>query len=184
MTDYIKHIGLDVHSKTIEVAVADEVAADRTGCHGEVRRFGGIANRSAAVAKLVKQLCPAGERLCFWCEAGPTGYGLYRQLIAAGHDCHVVAPSLVPRKAGDRVKTDRRDALMLARLGRAGELTSVWVPGTDQEAMRDLTRCRSDAKVMQRVTKQQLGAFLLRHSRHFDQGKKKWTKTFYRWLVD
>lgn len=180
MTDSIKHVGLDVHSATIEVAAAD----GGHGQAGEVRRFGQIANRPAAVAKLIKQLSPDGQVLCFWYEAGPTGYELYRQLIAAGHDCHVVAPSLVPRKAGDRVKTDRRDAMMLARLGRAGELTSVWVPGPEQEAMRDLTRCRGDAKSMQRVAKQQLGAFLLRHGRHYDEGKGKWTKTFFRWLSD
>lgn len=180
MTDSIKHVGLDVHSATIEVAVAD----GSSGQAGEVRPLGRIPNRAGAVAKLIKKLSPDGQVLCFWYEAGPTGYGLYRQLVAAGHDCHVVAPSLVPRKAGDRVKTDRRDAAMLARLGRAGELTSVWVPGPEQEAMRDLTRCRADAKLVQRVAKQQLGAFLLRHERHYDEGKKKWTKTFFHWLSD
>lgn len=180
MTDSIKHVGLDVHSATIEVVIAD----GGSGQAGEVRRYGQIANRPAAVAKMIKELSADGQVLCFWYEAGPTGYGLYRQLIAAGHDCHVVAPSLVPRKAGDRVKTDRRDAVMLARLGRAGELTSVWVPGPEQEAMRDLTRCRGDAKSMQRVARQQLGSFLLRHERHYDQGKDKWTKTYFRWLSD
>lgn len=176
MTDCIKHVGLDVHGNTIEVAIAD----GPTG--GSVRRFGRIANRQADVWKLIKSLGTNGKALCFWYEAGPTGYGLFRQLVASGHDCHVVAPSLVPRKSGDRVKTDRRDAASLARLGRAGELTSVWVPGPQQEAMRDLTRCREDAKRMQRVSRQQLGAFLLRHSRHYDQGVKKWTKTFFGWL--
>jgi len=180
MTDCIKHVGLDVHADTIEVAIAGGAAGRR----GSVRRFGQIANRPTAIAKMLQTLCPDGEVLCFWYEAGPTGYGLHRQLIALGHECHVVAPSLIPRKAGERVKTDRRDASSLARLGRAGELTNVWTPGLEQEAMRDLTRRREDAKSMQRVAKQQLGAFLLRHGRHYDEGPNKWTKTFFRWLLD
>jgi len=184
MTDCTKHVGLDVHADTIEVAVADEAGGAAGGGGGTVRRFGRIANRPAAVAKMVEALCPDGGLLCFWYEAGPTGYGLYRQLIASGHACHVVAPSLIPRKAGDRVKTDRRDASSLARLGRAGELTRVWAPDVDQESMRDLTRCREAAKSAQRVAKQQLGAFLLRHGRHYDAGKQKWTKTFFGWLME
>jgi transposase len=184
MQNIITHIGLDVHSASIEVAIAPGSGGGGGHASGEVRLFGRIVNREAAVVKLIKQLSRKGQSLCFWYEAGPTGYGLYRQLAAAGHDCHVVAPSLVPRKAGDRVKTDRRDAMMLARLGRAGELTSVWVPGLEQEAMRDLTRCREDAKSMQRIARQQLGAFLLRHGRHHDEGKKKWTKIFFHWLSE
>lgn len=174
MQDYIKHVGMDVHAATIEVAIADG--------RGASRAYGRIANRAKAVERLVAKLSPDGEVMCFWYEAGPTGYGLYHQLIGLGHDCHVVASSLVPRKSGDRVKTDRRDALMLSRLGRAGELTSVWVPDDHQEAMRDLTRCREDAMLMQRVSRQQLGAFLLRYGRHYEVGRKRWTQVYFRWL--
>jgi transposase len=120
--------------------------------------------------------------LVCWYEAGACGYGLYRQIIEAGHRCHVVAPSLTPRRAGDRVKTDQRDSVTLARLGRAGELTPVWVPDEAQEAMRDLTRLREDATKALRQARQQLSAFLLRHGRRYTDGSKKWTGTFARWL--
>jgi len=174
MHDSSKHIGLDVHKDTIAVAVADAKC--------EARSWGTIAHRSAEVAKLVKKLSPHGEVLRFYYEAGPCGYGLYRQLTGLGHDCRVVAPSLIPRKAGDRVKTDRRDAVNLARLGRAGELTAVWVPDGEQEAMRDLMRCREDAKAAERQARQQLGGFLLRHGRTYTAGRDKWTATFFHWL--
>lgn len=173
--DYTKHVGLDVHAKSIEVAIVDS--------DGESRRFGRVPNRPAAIRELVRRLSPDGEVLCFWHEAGPTGYGLFRQLTELGHDCNVVAAALVPRKPGDRVKTDRRDALALARLGRAGELTPVWVPDPQQEAMRDLTRCRENAVCAQRVARQQLGSFLLRHGRLYTDGQKnKWTRAFFVWL--
>ena len=125
MHDSITHIGFDVHSQTIEVAIADHHHGEGGG---EVRLFGRIRNRFAAVASLVKKLSANYDKLCFWYEAGPTGYGVFRQLIAAGHECHVVAPSKIPKKPGDHIKTDRRDAMNLARLGRAGDLTRVWVP--------------------------------------------------------
>lgn len=173
-----KHVGLDVHKDTIAVAIAGAAGADG----GEARSWGTIANKPAQVKKLVRQLSPHGEVVRFYYEAGPCGYGLYRQLTELGHDCQVVAPSLIPRKAGDRVKTDRRDALNLARLGRAGELTAVWVPDDEQEAMRDLMRCREDAKASQRQTRQQLSSFLLRHQRLYDRGKAPWTQTHFRWL--
>lgn len=117
----------------------------------------------------------------FCYEAGPCGYEIYRQLTKAGYDCVVIAPSLIPKKAGDRVKTDRRDAVSLARLLRAGELTSIWVPDREQEAMRDLTRAREDMKGMERNSRQRLGGFLLRHGKVYP-GKSKWTKTYFRWL--
>jgi transposase len=120
-------------------------------------------------------------QLSFCYEAGPCGYGIHRQLTDLGWDCQVVAPSLIPRKAGDRVKTDRRDSLLLARLHRAGELTAVWVPDEAQEALRDLTRAREDMKHLQRQAKQRLSAFLLRHSQSYD-GKSHWTQAHYRWL--
>lgn len=176
----ITHVGLDVHARTIAVAIAEQ-SGDR-----EVRSFGEVANTPEAVDRLVKQLArpvtSGGRALVFWYEAGPCGYGLYRQLTGRGHACTVVAPSLIPRKPGDRVKTDRRDAMNLARLGRAGDLTAVWVPGPEQEAMRDLTRCREDLKAMQRVARQQLGGFLLRHGRHFADGAR-WTQKHHAWLV-
>ena len=142
-----------------------------------------IANTPEAVAKLVKKLSPQGEVLSFCYEAGPCGYGIHRQLTHMGHTCAVVAPSLIPRKAGDRVKTDRRDSESLARLHRAGELTAVWVPGPEQEAVRDLTRAREDTKALERQAKQRLGAFLLRHGRLYASGKTKWTEAHTRWLT-
>jgi transposase len=175
MHEYTKHVGLDVHAKTIEVAIGGQT--------GECRPYGRIVNTATAVRQLLAKISRPGDKLCFWYEAGPTGYSLCRLLMSLGHDCHVVAPSLVPRKAGDRIKNDRRDALNLARLGRAGELTAVHVPTPDQEALRDLTRCREDAKAMQRAARQQLGAYLLRCDRQYDQGSKRWTKTYYRWLA-
>lgn len=168
------YVGLDVHKATIAVAVA------RAG-RGEPEYRGEIENKSTALRKLLKQLSSDGEVLNFCYEAGPCGYGLYRELTALGHRCEVVAPSLIPRKAGERLKTDRRDALMLARLHRSGELTAVWVPGEEQEAIRDLTRARDDMKVNERKAYQQLGAFLLRHGRVYE-GKSRWTQAHFRWL--
>jgi transposase len=133
----IKFVGLDVHAETIAVAVAE--------LDGEVRSIGVIPNRCESVRKLVKKLGPVEElRFCY--EAGPTGYVLYWQLTALDAKCEVVAPTLVPVRAGDRVKTDRRDALKLARSYRAGELTAVWVPDAAHEALRDLVRAREAAK--------------------------------------
>lgn len=134
-----KFIGLDVHKATISVAVAQ---GERDG---EVRHRGTVSHRPDHVRKLVERLAAGGDRLHFCYEAGPCGYGLHRQLVEVGHDCIVVAPSLIPVKAGDRVKTDRRDAVMLAKLHRAGELTAVWIPDAAHEAMRDLVRARATA---------------------------------------
>lgn len=174
MNEFSKYVGLDVHKETIAVSVAD-------GCGGEVRYVGDIANTSEAVTKLVRQLGKGGASLSFCYEAGPCGYGVYRQLQALKQPCMVVAPSLIPRKAGDRVKTDRRDSLILARLHRAGELTAVWVPDAEHEALRDLVRAREDMKHLQRQAKQRLLAFLLRHGKRYD-GKSNWTQAHYRWL--
>lgn len=143
MNEFSKYVGLDVHKETIAVSVAE-------GRGGEVRYLGEIANTAEAVAKLVRQLDKGGAPLSFCYEAGPCGYGVYRQLQALKQDCLVVAPSLIPRKAGERVKTDRRDSLNLARLHRAGELTAVWVPDAEHEALRDLVRAREDMKHLQR----------------------------------
>lgn len=174
MKDCIKYVGLDVHKETIAVSVAP-------GDGGELRYVGEIANTPQALEKLVRQLGKGGARLSFCYEAGGCGYEIYRQLTDLGRDCMVVAPSLIPKKAGDRVKTDRRDSLGLARLLRAGELTAVSVPDDEQEALRDLTRAREDLKHLQRQAKQRLLAFLLRHGRCY-AGKSNWTQAHFRWL--
>ena len=171
-----KYVGLDVHKETIAVSIAE---ADG----GEVRYLGEVPNTADSVVKLVKRLGKEGARLSFCYEAGPCGYGLHRQLRDLGQDCQVVAPSLIPRKAGDRVKTDRRDSLNLARLHRAGELTAVWVPDGAQEALRDLTRAREDMKHIQLQAKQRLLGFLLRHGKRFE-GKDNWTQAHFRWMEE
>lgn len=175
MNKFSKFVGLDTHKKTIAVAVAD-------GLGGDARFYGEIANTPEAISKLVKKLCPDGEVLSFCYEAGPCGYEIYRQISRLGHHCSVVAPSLIPTKAGERVKTDRRDSEKLCRLDRAGELTPVWVPDQEQEAMRDLTRAREDMKDLERRTKQRLNAFLLRNGRIYAEGKSRWTQAHFRWL--
>lgn len=174
MKKFNKCVGLDVHKETIAVAIAE--AGD-----GEVRFYGEIANTPEAVAKLVRQLSKGHARVSWCYEAGPCGYGIHRQLLDLGQHCQVVAPSLIPKKVGDRVKTDRRDALGLARLHRAGELTPVWVPDGVQEALRDLTRAREDMKHLQRQSRQRLQGFLLRHGKGY-AGKSKWTLAHSRWL--
>lgn len=174
MKEFSVYVGLDVHKNTIAVAIA---VAGR----GEPHYRGEIANTPTAIKRLMHKLSPDGEVLGVCYEAGPCGYGIHRQITQMGHDCIVVAPGLIPRKATDRVKTDRRDALSLARLHRAGELTSVWIPDQDQEAMRDLTRAREDLKAIERTARQRLGAFLLRHG-HVYTGKSRWTQAHFRWL--
>jgi transposase len=168
-------VGLDVHRDTIAVAVAD-------GDGGAVRSLGTVPNEPAAVAKLIRRLGTGRPLRCCY-EAGPCGYGLYRQLTAAGVDCVVVAPSLVPTKPGERVKTDRRDAAKLARLHRSGELTAVWVPDADHEALRDLTRAREDARQDLHRARQRLGKFLLRLGRRPPAGVKPWTLRHRAWLA-
>src|ERR1041385_5021739 len=158
------------------------VAIAEAGRNGEVRFLGEIDNSGAAVAKLVRKLAGKYRRLTFCYEAGPTGYGLYRQIQELGQACVVVAPSLIPRKPGDRVKTNRRDAISLARQLRAGELTAVWVPDPRHEAMRDLTRARGAAVADLRSKRQQVSGFLLRLGRQF-AGKKTWSKAHMAWLA-
>lgn len=175
--DYTKFVGLDVHKRTVVVSVAD------AGRGGEIRSFGTIPNTTRAIRSLLTKLSGSGrERLLFAYEAGPCGYGIQRQITAAGHACDVIAPSLIPFKAGDRIKTDRRDAVMLARLLRAGELTAVHVPEGEQEAFRDLCRAREDAKKAELVARQRLLSFLLRHSLSYDGDN--WSKGHLGWLAE
>ena len=176
MEVYSKFVGMDVHKDTIAVSVAEAFG-------GEVRYLGEFPNTPEAVVKLVRLLRKGDAKLSCCYEAGPCGYGLHRQLLEMGIANQVVAPSLIPKKAGDRVKTDRRDSLTLARLLRAGELTAVWVPDTAQEALRDLTRAREDMKHLERQAKQRLLAFLLRHGKRYG-GKECWTKMYFRWLEE
>jgi transposase len=177
MKEHSKYVGLDVHKETIAISVAIDMDHG-----GEVRYVGEILNTPEVVAKQVRQLRKEGAKLRFCYEAGPCGYELHRQLQDMGEACEVVAPSLIPRKPGDRVKTDRRDSLTLARLYRAGELTAVTVPGEVQEALRDLTRAREDMKYCQRKAKQQLLAFLLRHRKTYPGKERTWTQAYFRWL--
>lgn len=166
-------MGLDVHAETISVAVAEP--------NGEVVSLGTIPNRGESIAKLMRKLGPPEKlRVCY--EAGPTGYALYWQLTKLGIHCEVVAPTLVPVKAGDRVKTDRRDAERLARSYRSGDLTAVWVPDRACEALRDLVRAREAAKQDQLRARHRLGKFLLRHGRRAPAGIRAWSRKHVAWM--
>ena len=174
MRNDTRFLGLDVHAKTISVAVAE------AGRDGEVRSLGTIPNTRDSVKRLLKKLGPARRlRACY--EAGPTGYVLYWQLTELGVECEVVAPTLVPVKAGDRVKTDRRDAEKLARSYRSGDLTAVWVPDRAHEALRDLVRARESAKKDQLRARHRLAKFLLRHGRRPEKAMKLWSKGHLEW---
>jgi len=164
---------MDVHAETIAVAAAEGSR--------EIRSLGVIPNRPDAIRQLVKKLGPVGElRVCY--EAGPTGYALYRQLTDLGVRCDVVAPTLVPVRAGERVKTDRRDAEKLVGSYRAGELTAVRVPEAEQEALRDLLRAREAAKQDQLRARHRLGKFLLRYGRRAPAGITSWTQQHLSWI--
>jgi transposase len=168
-------VGLDVAKARHAVAVAE------AGRQGEVRYLGEVDADPAAVGRMAAKLAKRHGRLHFCYEAGPTGYGLYRQLIAMGHSCTVVAPSLIPRKPGDRVKTNRRDATQLARLHRAGELTAVWVPDEGHEAIRELVRARETAVDDLRRKRQSISSMMLRYGRVYP-GKKTWGARHRQWL--
>jgi len=172
----IRFVGLDVHADTIAVAVAEP--------DGQVRSLGMIPNRLESIRKMVAKLGPPQNlKACY--EAGPTGYVLYWQLTALQMACEVVAPSLVPVKAGDRVKTDRRDAVKLARSYRAGDLTPVWVPDAAHEALRDLVRAREDARQDQHRARHRLSKYLLRHGRRPPENvKKSWTLKYMTWIKE
>jgi transposase len=169
----VRFIGLDVHAETIAVAVAEP--------DGEVRSLGTIPNRPEPIGRLIRKLGKAEQlRVCY--EAGPTGYVLYWQLSELGVKCEVIAPTLVPVKAGDRVKTDRRDAEKLARCYRAGDLTPVWVPDPAHEALRDLVRARLAAKRDQLRARNRLSKFLLRQGRRVPQGVTPWGTRHLAWV--
>ena len=173
MQNKVRFLGLDVHADTIAVAIAEP--------DGEVRSLGTIANRAESIRKMVKKLGSVEQlRACY--EAGPTGYVLYWQLVELGVNCEVIAPTLVPMKAGDRVKTDRRDAERLARSHRSGDLTAVWVPDEGSEALRDLVRAREAAKQDQLRARHRLSKFLLRSGQRPAQGMKAWTQQYMIWV--
>jgi transposase len=172
MTECIRFVGLDVHKERTVVAFCDD--------SGRAVEYGSIATTQDAIGKLARKL-GRERRLKVCYEAGPCGYGIQRWLTALEHDCVVVAPSLIPRRSGERVKTDRRDAVKLAHLLRAGELTSVWVPDAAHEAMRDLIRARGAAVRDVRRTRQQLQGFLLRHGHSY--ARKRWTGPHRRWMA-
>ena len=174
MTERTRFVGLDAHARTIAVAVAEEA--------GAAEGHGVIPNDPSSIRRLVGRLGGPGVRLVACYEAGPTGYPLHRQLESLGVECMVVAPSLVPTRSGDRVKTDRRDALKLARLLRSGDLTSVWVPDEEHEAFRDLVRARADAKADALRAKHRLSKFLLRRGVRPPHGMRPWTERHRAWL--
>jgi transposase len=175
MAQVTKYVGLDVHKDTIAVAVAED------GRDREVRSQGTVPNTQDALRRLVARLGGADVKLLVCYEAGSCGLGIQRQLVRLGAECLVVAPSSMPRRPGDRVKTDRRDAITLARLLRAGELAGIWVPDEAHEAIRDLVRARKRAKEDLREAKQAVQSFLLRHERRFG-GRAGWSKAHWRWL--
>ena len=174
MREKLRFLGLDVHAETIAVAVAEP--------DGEVRSLGTIANREDSIRKFIKKLgSPDQLRACY--EAGATGFVLYWQLAQLDVECTVVAPTLVPKKPGDRVKTDRRDAVKLARSHRSGDLTAVWVPDEASEALRDLVRQREAAKQDQLRARHRLTKFLLRSGQRAPLGVKAWTVRYMQWLA-
>jgi transposase len=173
MNASVIYVGLDVHKDSIVIAVARE--GREPAAKWKTIPYDGVRLR-----KTLKMLAKLGETLKVCYEAGPTGFGLCRRLQEAGMDCIVVAPSLVPGKPGDRVKTDRRDACKLAHFLRSGDLTEVYVPDEAAEAIRDLERARDDAKCAERVARHQLSKFLLRHDRHWDGTT--WTRRHLDWV--
>ncbi len=177
MKHSIIFVGLDVHKDSIDIALADD------GRNGEVRFYGTISGDLDSLDKAIRKFHRSGAELRFVYEAGPCGYEIYRHLTSQGFPCDVIAPSMTPKRSGDRIKTDRRDAVTLARLYRAGELTTVYVLREDDEAMRDVVRAREDAVNATRKARQRLSAMVLRHGFRYS-GSKAWTLPHLRWLAD
>ena len=177
--NYPAYVGMDTHKDTIVVSIA-------TPGRTKPKHLGTIANDPKKIAVLVENISKKhnDEVVLFCYEAGPCGYILYHQITSLGHDCMVVAPSLIPQKSSKRVKTDRIDAQKLARYLRDGSLTSVWIPNTEQEAMRDLVRIRVDFKIQETKAKQQINGFILRNGHIWPKGKSRWSKSFYTWLEE
>ena len=173
MSNCTRYLGLDVHAETITAAIAEG--------RGQIRSLGKFPNRPEAVRKLVEKL-GGGKNLKVCYEAGPTGYALYWQLAKLGVDCEVIAPSLIPKKAGDKVKTDRRDAEKLAHSYQAGDLTPVWVPTPEHEALRDLVRQRAAAKADESRAKHRLVKHLLRRGLREPDENGAWTHPWWRWV--
>jgi len=174
MQRFSTHVGLDVHKNSIYVAFANTKT-------GEIASLGSVPND---LKRLLTKLGPLGEirevQICY--EAGPTGYGLCRHLRSLGYECQVVAPAKTPSVGSDRVKTDRRDAIKLARFLASGHLTVIRVPTPEEDALRDLVRAREDVKIKETNTKRQLSSLMLRHGRTFTAGKSSWTKKHLEWL--
>lgn len=173
MSKSTRFLGLDVHAETISAALAEG--------EKKVRSLGQIPNRPEALRKLLAKLGNSKDlKVCY--EAGPTGYALYWDLTRLGVECEVIAPSLIPKKAGDRIKTDRRDAEKLAELLRAGVLTSVWVPDAEHEALRDLVRARTAAKKDETRAKHRLSKYLLRYGLRHPSNSRAWTHPWWAWV--
>lgn len=177
MSKNVTYVGMDVHKKSIDIAIAE------SGRDGEIRHYGTISSTVSALDKMIRKLQSGGSKLRFVYEAGPCGFEIYRHLSERKLDCVVIAPSMTPKKSGDRVKTDKRDSISLARLHRAGELTEIHVPDREDEAMRDLVRAREDIIYARTKAKSQLAAFLLRNG-HKYYGKANWGKAHLRWLAE
>jgi transposase len=173
MQSTVRYVGLDVHKDSIVMAVAE------AGTQA-AEIYATLAYNPRAVLSRLRKLGPLPSLMACY-EAGPTGYELFRFLNAAGVQCHVVAPSMVPTQNGNRVKTDRRDARRLSHFLRSGDLTAIRVPDEDTEAVRDLTRSRDDAKQAERTARHQLSKFLLRKGCRFE-GKSHWTQTHWTWI--
>ena len=167
-------VGMDVHKDSIDITLAE--------AGGEVRRWGEVGGDRAALTKALRRLESSGRGLHFFYEAGPCGFWIERLIRSRGHACSVVSPSLIPKRSGERIKTDRRDSEKIARMARAGELEAIYVPDAADEALRDLVRARDDAIIAQRRARQQLKALLLRNELRY-VGRSSWTPAHRRWLA-